>query len=136
MKRILSKGVEYAFKKDISYPESTRSSDLKAAIKRGNNASAKIPENFQALQKSYTNEVHKGWMIPFLREDVEKIPNAGVIPAGVATQWTISNKGDRILKRRTTHDASRPGPSGLSVNIMCDKDLLDENLIGFCLLRI
>ena len=46
MKRILSKGVEYAFKKDILSSESTRTLDLKAAIKRGNNASAKIPENF------------------------------------------------------------------------------------------
>ena len=75
-------------------------------------------------------------MIPFLKEDVMKIPNTSVIPAGVATQWTISDKGERIIKRRPTHDASRPGPSGLSVNNRCDKELLDECLIGHCLLRL
>ena len=50
-----------------------------------------------------------------------KTPGSGVIPAEVAIQWTISSKGERIIKRCSTHDTSRPCPSGLSVNLMCNK---------------
>ena len=75
-------------------------------------------------------------MIPFLREDIINVPDCGLISVGVATQWTIYAQGNRVLKRRPTHDASRPEKSGYSVNNMCDKDLIDKSLIGFCLLRI
>ena len=63
-------------------------------------------------------------------------PGASVIPTGVTTQYTITSKGDRVIKRRLTHDASRPSSSGISVNLRCNKDNLDESLFGFCLIRI
>ena len=136
LKRIMTTGAAYSFKKDSIYSEETRLKDLACDIKRGNNASTKIPENDKALRESYSKEVEKGWLIPFLREDVIITPGASVIPAGMATQYTITSKGDRVIKRRPTHDASRPSPSGVSVNLRCNKDDLDESLFGYCLIRI
>ena len=65
LRRIIQEGAIYSFKKEIEYPEHIRQSDLSAALARGNNKSATIAENKTALIKSYTDEVRKGWMIPF-----------------------------------------------------------------------
>ena len=136
LKRIISEGAAYTFKDDSTPTEEVRLQDLESDIRRENNASTKIPQNNKALRDSYTTEVNKGWLIPFLREDVIITPGASVIPAGVTIQHTISSKGDRVIKRRPTHDASRPSPSGFSLNKRYDKEALDESLFGFCLLRI
>lgn len=75
-------------------------------------------------------------MIPFLKEDLINIPNAGVIPAGITKQRTINELGEIIDKKRVTHNASRPRKSGTSVNSLSDKDILDPCLFAFCLIRI
>ena len=69
LKRIISTGAVYTFKENTDISEETRLQDLVGDIRRGNNASTKIPGNNAALMKSYTSEVEKGWLIPFLRED-------------------------------------------------------------------
>lgn len=135
LKTICTEGAKYSFKHDLIYSDDTRRSDLLAAIKKGNNKSAQNQEDNSTLQAHYAKEVKHGWMIPFLKEDVTKIIGAGVIPIGFATQMTIDANGQRIQKRRTTHDLSRPMKSGESFNSMVDDDLLDPCLFGFCLLR-
>ena len=85
-------------------------------IQRGNHTSAVSSENKKALSKNYDKEVSKGWMIPILPEAIPKIVGARVIPVGVAVQWTINAKGERIKKRRVTHDCSFSPPSGHSIN--------------------
>ena len=75
-------------------------------------------------------------MIPFLREDIIKIPNAGIIPAGIAQQTTIDSNGNITEKKRPTHDASSPRHSKTSVNSLCDKNQLDPCVFAFCLIRI
>ena len=52
-------------------------------------------------------------MIPSLRENVKKIPNAGIIPAGIGQQTTIDPEGNITEKKRSTHDTSRPRQSKL-----------------------
>ena len=49
--------------------------------------------------------------MPVTIKCVTKIDDASVIPVGVATQFSIDEKGNRKTKRRTTHDASFPPPS-------------------------
>ena len=46
----------------------------------------------------------------------KSIENAGVVPLGVAEQFSINEKGERYIKIRVTHYFSFPGPAGLSVN--------------------
>ena len=105
-------------------------------IKRGNHKSATSSENSPSLNKNYTKEVSKGWMIPIKVSSVPKLIGARVIPVGVAVQWTINDKGGRIKKRRVTHDCSFLPPSGHSINHDVDQDLLDDCNYGFCLRRV
>ena len=106
------------------------------AIKKGNNNSASDEADLPFLIKNYDKEVDKGWMIPFLKSDIEKIKGAGVIPIGIAHQITMDENGNKIPKRRTTHDLSRPMKSGHSFNSMMDDELLDPCLFGHALSRI
>jgi len=74
-------------------------------------------------------------MLPVTVECLTKLKGAAVIPVGVATQHSINEKGDRITKRRTTHDASFPSPSNNSISNRLLCDLLTECIYGHCLLR-
>ena len=60
----------------------------------------------------------------------------GVIPIGIARQWTMDEHGNRIIKNRTAHDLSNPMASGHSWNSLVDKELLDPCLFGSCLIRV
>lgn len=117
------------------YSETTRLSDLEAGIVKGNNKSAEHPEGRIALQKAYTKEVNKGWMIPITIDTLRSVKGAGVIPIGCTVQHTINENGERIQKRRTTHDCSQKNESGFSVNLACQKDELEDCIYGYCLLR-
>ena len=119
------------------YTEEERIKDLDEAIKRGNNKSASsCEENKEAVNSNYDKEVAHGWMIPIKIDVIKKIKGTGVIPIGIATQFTIDEKGKRKIKRRLTHNCSRVGPTNTSVNSRCDKELLEPSIFAFCFLRI
>ena len=106
-------------------------------IKRGNHLSARKPRiNADTLRMNYKKEVERGWMLPITVRCLKKMKGAAVIPVGVHTQHTIDENGNRKIKRRTTHDASFPPPSSLSVNDRMDRDMLNECFYGHCLLRV
>ena len=89
MKEIISSGVSY-FLEDL--PEQTRKEDIEFMIKRGNHKSALSKENEEKSLENYEMEVKHGWMLPVTVECVTKIKDAGVIPIGVATQFSIDGK--------------------------------------------
>ena len=134
--KILLEGARYPFRQDINYSKEDHKKDLFHAIRKGNNKSATDPHLIPFLQKNYTKEVSKGWMIPFLKSDVMKIEGMGVIPIGIAEQITMDTEGNRIPKKRTTHDLSRPMHSGHSFNSMMDQDKMEPCLFGHALTRI
>ena len=133
MKDIISNGVSYPLE---NLPDKTRKEDLEFMIKRGNHKSALSKENEAKLSENYAKEVKHGWMMPVTVECVTKIDDAGVIPVGVATQFSIDEKGNRKTKRRTTHDASFPPPSQQSINNRMFRELLTLCFYGHCLIRI
>ena len=75
-------------------------------------------------------------MLPITIESLKKLKGAAVIPVGVASQFSINDKGQQITKRRTTHDATFPPPSEQSINNRMIRDLLADCFFGHCLLRI
>ena len=116
--------------------EDTRKADLQAMINRGNHKSTQNKENSEALHKGYLKEIEHGWMIPITIESIYHIKNAMVLPLGTVCQQTLDIHGQRTIKRRITHDCSFPTPSGTSMNINTNLDLLDECVYGHCLRRI
>ena len=74
--------------------------------------------------------------MPLTIESLQSIKKSGVVPLGVAEEFSINKKGGRYIKGRVTHDFSFPGPSGLSVNNRVQQESLQPCFYGFCLLRI
>ena len=130
----LSKGTIYPLKKPPD--ENHRIENLIAMIKRGNHKSSEKPKLKEALIKRTAKDVRKGYQFILPVKYLLKLKNAGVIPIGVADQFSINERGERVPKPRPTHDASFPSPSGYSVNYDYDLELLTECFYGQCLRRL
>ena len=105
-KDIITKGAAYGFDEKKKYNKETRIANLHTSIKRGNNKSALDPAQEDFIRKNYQKEVTKGWMLPIPKEEVQKIKGAGVIPIGIAKQFTINKNVERVKKKRLMHDCS------------------------------
>ena len=134
LKSIIENGCDYKLSPNVD--EKTRKEDLKAMIARGNHKSTKKPGCKEILNKTFTKEVEKGWIVPVTIESTLKIKNLFVIPLGIAHQFSIDKSGERIPKQRVTHDATFPTPSGDSVNNRTIEDLLQTCIYGQSLRRI
>ena len=99
-----------------------RFKDLPASIKRDNNKSALDLEHHDFIKDNYTKEVNRGWMIKIPKGEIIKLKGCRVIPIGIAKQFTINDKGERIEKHHLTHDCSNIRESGRLVNNMVDGD--------------
>ena len=89
--KILKKGVEYGFKRDLIYSEETRINDLKESLERGNNKSALEKEHHEFIKNNYSKEVSKGWMILIPKREIPNLKGYNVIPIGIAKQFTVNN---------------------------------------------
>jgi len=103
-------------------------------VERGNHKSTK--KNDKTLNKAFTNEIQKDWLLPITVESITKIKGLSIIPLGVAEQLTIDENGYRVPKPRVTHDDSFPTLSRISVNNKIIKALPHDYIYGQCLRRI
>ena len=134
LKSIIQNGCDYKLAPSID--EETRLNDLKSMINRGNHKSTMKPGCKEILQKTFTKEVEKGWIVPITIESTTKIKDLFVIPLGIAHQFSINELGERIPKQRVTHDATFATPSGDSVNNRTLEELLLPCIYGQSLRRI
>ena len=134
VKKFLSEGTDTSF---IPMNEEELKNDCIKNIERGNHKSSfKSEKATQFLNKTYSKEVRKGWMIPLTVEIILKLKNTCVIPVGVVSQLTINESGESIEKMRLTHDCSWPGPSQFSVNNRINEELLAPLQYGRCFYRV
>ena len=73
-------------------------------ILRGNHKSSLSVINAVALNKATSKEIDHVWALPLIIEYLQSKKNAGVVPLGVAEQFSINKKGERYIKRRVIHD--------------------------------
>ena len=133
IKSILINGCTYPLQNEQD--EKTRKKDLEAMVTRGNHKSALTPDHRIVLEKIQKKEVAQGFTFPITVECLMKLEGAAVIPMGVHDQWTVNEEGERFMKPRACNDASFPTPSGYSVNLDHDSDLLSPCIYGQCLRR-
>ena len=133
--QILENGMPYVFTRELN--PVTKSAELETLLARGNHKSAKeFPEQ---VTKLLTKDVLHGFTIPIPTEAVRKLPGAAVQPLGLATQWTLNEEGERIIKFRMTQDLSfsshqRGEPT--SINSRINMSAYAEMIYGWCFPRI
>ena len=135
LSQVLKTGMSYVFLRELD-PD-TKLEEMRTLLKRGNHKSAKDhPEQVKIL---LTKDVTHGFSIPIPTGIVEKIPNATIQPLGLAQQWTLDEKGNRVTKFRMTQDLSYSSNRiGLtrSINSRIDMNAYTEMIYGWCLPRI
>jgi hypothetical protein len=88
------------------------------------------------MDRLITEDIERGFFLPLPISCLEKKPNALLAPLGRQKQSTIDEKDNIIPKYHMTQDQSFPGPSGLSVNLRVQKDLIPPILYSFVMSRI
>ena len=75
--------------------EEIRKSDRSAMILRGKQKYYQSVINEAALKNTISKETDHGWVLPLTIKSLQSIKNAGVVPLGVAEQFSINEKGER-----------------------------------------
>ena len=75
-------------------------------------------------------------MIPIPTNIIPLLKGASVILIGVASQFTINEKAETIMKLRLTHDCSWEGTSSFSIINRIDEPKLAPLQYGRCILRV
>jgi hypothetical protein len=133
LETILREGMDYRFHTELSDAE--RATELSAMVERGNHQSAENEPD--VVNKLLLKVVTHGFSLPIPPETVALIPGALVQPLGLAKQWTLNEKGDRIPKYRLTQDLSfSVSQDKCSVNDRIDMEQYAEMIYGWCLGRI
>ena len=95
IKHIIIKGATYPLK---PIPEPNQLRDIAFMLDRGNHKSAKLKDNNTAIDKAFSKEVSHHWTIPFLPTTIPLIPGSSITPLGMATQWSINEQNERVVK--------------------------------------
>jgi hypothetical protein len=88
------------------------------------------------MDKLITDDIERGFALLLPISCLYKIPNASLAPLGCHKQSKIDERGQPIPKSRMTYDQSFPGPSGLSVNLTVQKNLLSPILYSYVMSRL
>jgi hypothetical protein len=114
--------------------DTQRKADLDFHKNRGNHKSSILYH--EVMDRLITEDIKRGFSLPLPISCLNKIPNASLAPLGCQRQSTIDEKGHIIPKYHITHDQTFPGPSGLSVNLRVQKELLPLILYSFIISRL
>ena len=134
MEKFIYHGMPYIFSRELTAEESLM--ELTASITRGNHKSA-TDENEQ-VKKLISKDVTHGFSVPFPASTVTLLPSPVVTPLGLAKQWTLDNKGDRVPKFRMTQDlsfSSSDPAHAISINKRIDMTSYPEMIYGWCFSR-
>ena len=132
---IVSKGMSSIFQREISREE--QRATTATMISRGNHKSAQIETT--EVTWLLAKDVLHGFSIPLPISSILSIPNAGVQPLGLVSQWTVGADGKRVRKHRITQDLTfccNDNGSPNLINRRIDMSAYTEMIYGWCLPRI
>ena len=109
--------------------------ELKAQLLQGNHQGAK--QQLKGLQEEIVFDVEHGFAVPIHKAVVPDIKDEMVQPCNLADHFFLSNSGEKIKKKRLTHDLSFwITKLNASINKRTDSSLYPELIYGFCLSQI
>ena len=133
LRRTLEHGAEFALTTEPD--DNHRREENTALIEYENHKSAK--DNDGVILSNLASEVSYGFALVIPLAIINLIKHSMVVPLGIAEQFTVDANGNRIPKRRLTHDQTfEHTDKGQSSNNLTDKDKLPPMIYGHCLLRI
>jgi len=103
--------------------------DLAYHKERGSHKSLSKYSSF--IDPVISEDIEHGFALPLPIEMPHYMKNASIAPLGCQKQTTIRETGQVIPKYRLIHDQSFPGPSGSSVNLRVQKNLLSLIMYSF-----
>ena len=131
-KNILDNGVDVAM---TPLDGETEKADTVAGVKRGNHKGAILQES--TLNKLVGKDIVHGFALPITSESITKVKGGKFAPLNITTQWTIDEEGNKVQKKRLTHDQSFQGlASGISLNEQVVTSELEPLIYGHMFLRI
>ena len=108
---------------------------MKLGLERGNHKGAL--NQSKDLQALLHKDVIHGYALPIHKTTATKIMGGAWAPLNIQEQWSINERGERIKKKRLTHDQSFPGlASEQSINNMVTTDALEPLIYGFMFMRL
>jgi hypothetical protein len=119
MKRILTHGSKWPLQ---PINEENRIKDVEDALNFGNHKGTNKQQ--ELLEKLVTDNVIRGFAIPFPLSKITQIPGILLAPLNIQAQNTINEHGEIIPKNRLTHNQSWKWQPGTSVNSRVNKDKL------------
>jgi hypothetical protein len=128
---------ELSCRYDREIGEATRAKEMLVMIVRGHHQSAQA--NVEQVGKLLSKDVRHGFSMVLLMEVVPLAPGAMVQPTGLAEQWVLNKKGDRMTKHRITQDlthAKTDKDYKLSVNSRIDMVACKQMICRWRLPRI
>jgi hypothetical protein len=134
MEKFIYHGMPYIFSRELTAKESLM--ELTASIARGNHKSA--TDELEQVKKLISKDVTHGFSVPFPVSTVTLLPSPVVTPLGLAKQWTLDNKGDRVPKFWMTQDlsfSSSDPTHAISINKRIDMTSYPEMIYGWCCSR-
>ena len=133
--QVITSGMPYVFTRELD--SVTKLAELETLLTRGNHKSAKnFPDQVANL---LAKDVRHGFSIPIPTRTVRAIPGAAVQPLGLASQWTLNEEGERVIKFRMTQDlsfSSHQTGEAVSINSRIDMSAYAEMIYGWCFPRI
>ena len=131
-KDILDNGVNVAL---TQIDDDKEIEDIVAGVKRGNHKGA--IQQKSTLNKLVGKDIEHGFALPITSESMTKIKGGKFAPLNITTQWTINEEGNKVQKKRLTHDQSFQGlASGISLNEQVVTSELEPLIYGHMFLRI
>ena len=109
--------------------------ELEAQLKKGNHTGAS--RNPKKLEEKIHRDVEYGFAVPILASAAQKIKGAMLQPCNLADQFSLTETGERVLKKRLTHDLSDSiTQDDASVNSRIAMDQYPPMIYGWALMRI
>ena len=72
--------------------------------------------------------------MPISLDTAKRIKDGWWAPLNIQEQWTIDEKGGKMMKKRLTHDQSFPGlSSNIAINDQLQVEKLEPLIYGICL---
>ena len=132
-KQVHQHGMEYKYTRELNPDE--KMVELEAQLIKGNHKGATTQE--EELKKKLFRDVQYGFSVPVLASILKKIKGAMLQPCNLAAQFSLTETGERVLKKRLTHDMS-DGITQEDVSVNSRSDLLQypPMVYGWALIRI